>query len=63
MYQLLTFCQGQKGPRSKTTVEAAPEAMKLLQTLLAANDDCERVVMMHDGVRLFSVDAAGNREP
>lgn len=63
MYQLMVYHPGE--PIARVTVKAAraAEALALIPLLLAEHHGCEHVVVTVDGVRLFSVDCAGNRLP
>lgn len=62
MYRLLVY-HAAPTPHAILTAETGAEALALVQAALAEHDGCERVVVMLDDVRLFSVDCDGNRHP
>lgn len=63
MYDLLVYHPGD--PIARVTVKAAraADALALIPQLLAEHAECEYVVVMLGGVRLFAVDCAGSRLP
>ena len=63
MYELGVYYPGDTIARSMVEAKRADEALGLIPKLLAEHAGCERVVVMLSGLRLFSVDCAGNRLP
>ena len=63
MYELHVYYPGEPRPRLTERVRRAAEALDSISRLLAAHRGCERIVVMLSGLRLFSVDCAGNRLP
>ena len=63
MYELGVYYPGDIIARKMVEAKRAEEALGLIPKLLAEHDGCERVVVMLSGLRLFSVDCAGNRLP
>jgi hypothetical protein len=63
MYQLLVFYPEQRVPHETIRTASAAETLDRITAILAEHHDCEKVVVMFDGDRLFSVDCSGNRLP
>lgn len=63
MYELQVYYAGDTTIRKSVRASRAAEALELIPLLLAEHDGCEHIVVLVSGVRLFSVDCAGNRLP
>lgn len=63
MYQLQVFYPFDPAARRTVSVRSAAEVMELVSDLLAEHPGCERIVVLVQGVRLFSVDCHGHRGP
>ena len=63
MYQLRVMKAGDDAPFEKIDVARSRDVLAMLPTLLETHHDCERIVVLCQGARLFSVDCKGNRLP
>jgi hypothetical protein len=63
MYTLLVFHADSATASEIYKAHSAGDVLMRIPELLEAHSGCERVVVMLDHVRLFSVDCAGNRLP
>lgn len=63
MYRLEVFHPGAVTPTEAVTTPLAADALAGVSTLLERYSDCERIVVMHTGVRLFAVDSKGATLP
>lgn len=63
MYRLLVYHAEADAPHATLTAQTGAEALEMVQAALAEHIACERIVVMLDDVRLFSVDCQGNRHP
>jgi hypothetical protein len=61
MYKLMVCHAGELTPTETIHIANASEVLQAIPFLLSKHTDCERVDVMFDGGRLFSVDCKGNR--
>ena len=63
VYRLLVCYHQEVLPRDVVSIERADAVLDRIPDVLAEHRDCEKLVVMLDGLRLFAIDSSGARLP